>query len=58
MKRTAVRFCLAGTGIAGMEKFDFMKTEKGGQCIQTFIAKQDLSIEIFAERIGLEADAG
>lgn len=35
-----------------------MKTEKGGQCIQTFIAKQDLSIEIFAERIGLEADAG
>jgi hypothetical protein len=44
-EKTADRFQPAIGGIEKMEQIDFMKTEKVGQRIRTFMAKQELSLE-------------
>lgn len=39
-----------------VEKFSFMKTEKVGQRIRTFMDQQELSLEDLSQRTGLESD--
>lgn len=53
-EKTADRFQPAIGGIEKMEQIDFMKTEKVGQRIRTFMAKQELTLETLAQRTGLE----
>jgi transcriptional regulator with XRE-family HTH domain len=54
MKKTAGRRFSTIQGAARTETIDFMKTEKVGQRIRTFMDKQEMSVEGLAQRTGLD----